>query len=413
MEKQYPRSSSLPKKQFEWSISNFSNAIYNQATKLAPSLWTEEEQNIPNEESEYVQSLLSQLNKVNSDLQSDPKSVTVTDGEIKVQPKTRDSLTKIKSGDSNIEFWTEYIIDDEGKREKYKQLAVAKVRSAPIPSELRKQIWVILSKANLQYATPLYKKLLKMTSPCEREILLDVHRTFPDHEMFKEKDGDGQKALFRILKAYSIYDNSLGFCQGMPFCVGPLLMQNIPEEEVFAVFVALMGRIPKNPILDDLKWDYTVNRIEGTRSLFTTGLDGLDLILYQHSYLVAEILPDLAEHFTEFGVAPSTYATQWFLTFFASCFPIDVVFRIYDIMLAEGPILILIRISVAILSHNQDLILSANDLELIFEILKGNNMVKSYEGKYEMIIAQASELAPVINEKALKDLLIEYNSQFE
>lgn len=55
----------------------------------------------------------------------------------------------------------------------------------------------------------------------------DIHRTFPDHDMFKDRDGEGQMALFRILKAYSIYDSTLGFCQGMPFCVGPLLMQSV------------------------------------------------------------------------------------------------------------------------------------------------------------------------------------------
>ncbi|KAJ3313841.1 ecotropic viral integration site [Boothiomyces sp. JEL0838] len=413
MEKQYPRSSSLPKKQFEWSLANISNAIIDQASKLAPSLWEEDsEQSIPVEDSEYVNSLLSQLNKVNLDLQSDPKSVTANNGTINVKPQAKSSLTKIH-GDSNLDFWIEYLNDSEGKRDKYKQLVIAKVRASPIPYQLRKQVWVILSAANLNSAIPLYKQLLEMTSPCEREILLDIHRTFPDHDMFKDRDGEGQMALFRILKAYSIYDSTLGFCQGMPFCVGPLLMQNIPEEEVFALFISMMGRIPRNPILDALKWDYSINKQEGTRSLFTTGLDGLDLILYQHSYLVAELLPDLAEHFTEFGVAPSTYATQWFLTFFASCFPIDIVFRIYDIMLAEGPVLTLIRISLAILSHNQDLILSANDLELIFEILKGNNLVKSYEGKYELIIEQAVGLSNEINDKVLKELLLEYNSQFQ
>ncbi|KAJ3272097.1 ecotropic viral integration site [Terramyces sp. JEL0728] len=415
MENQYPRSTSLPKKHFEWSISNVSNAIYSQATKIASNMFLdEEEQNIiPEKDSEYVNSLLSQLDKVNSDLQSDPKAVTVDNGVIKVQAQARESLTAISSGDSITNFWIEYINDSEGKREKYKQLVRAKVRSSPIPENLRNKVWILLSKANLDSAIPLYRKLSEMDSPCGKEIEMDVHRTFPDHELFKERDGEGQKSLFRVLEAYSIYDNSLGFCQGMPFCVGPLLMQNIPEDKVFAMFTAMMGRIPRNSILDDLKWDYSLNSAEGTRSLFTTGLDGLDLILYQHSYLVAELLPDLAEHFTEYGITPSTYATQWFLTFFASCFPPAIIFRIYDIMLADGIILTLIRLSIAILAHNQDLILSANDLELIFEILKGSNLIKSYEGNIELIIKEAVDLESHVNDKALKELLLEYNGQFE
>lgn len=49
----------------------------------------------------------------------------------------------------------------------------------------------------------------------------------------------GQEALYRVLKAYSIYDNEVGYCQGSNFIVGVVLMF-LAEEESFWLLVALM-----------------------------------------------------------------------------------------------------------------------------------------------------------------------------
>jgi hypothetical protein len=35
----------------------------------------------------------------------------------------------------------------------------------------------------------------------------------------------GQEALFNVMKAYSIHDREVGYCQGSAFIVGLLLMQ--------------------------------------------------------------------------------------------------------------------------------------------------------------------------------------------
>lgn len=41
------------------------------------------------------------------------------------------------------------------------------------------------------------------------------------------------------MKAYSIHDKEVGYCQGSAFLVGVLLLQ-MPEEDAFAVLVRLM-----------------------------------------------------------------------------------------------------------------------------------------------------------------------------
>ena len=49
-------------------------------------------------------------------------------------------------------------------------------------------------------------------------------RTFPGHPYFSMQLGNGQLALFNLLKAYSLMDQDVGYCQGLSFVAGILLM---------------------------------------------------------------------------------------------------------------------------------------------------------------------------------------------
>ncbi|KAH3831246.1 hypothetical protein DPMN_104508 [Dreissena polymorpha] len=49
-------------------------------------------------------------------------------------------------------------------------------------------------------------------------------RTFPGHPYFSLQLGSGQLALFNLLKAYSLMDQDVGYCQGLSFVAGILLM---------------------------------------------------------------------------------------------------------------------------------------------------------------------------------------------
>ena len=53
-------------------------------------------------------------------------------------------------------------------------------------------------------------------------------RTFPHHDYFTDGQGIGQENLFNVLKAYSLYDTEVGYCQGLPFVVAILLL-NVRE----------------------------------------------------------------------------------------------------------------------------------------------------------------------------------------
>lgn len=64
-------------------------------------------------------------------------------------------------------------------------------------------------------------------------------RTFPTHPYFSAQLGAGQLSLYNILKAYSLLDQEVGYCQGLSFVAGILLL-HMSEEEAFKMLKFLM-----------------------------------------------------------------------------------------------------------------------------------------------------------------------------
>jgi hypothetical protein len=105
-----------------------------------------------------------------------------------------------------------------------------------IPSTLRGIMWQLMSSSKDPDLEQVYSSLLKQTSSHEKAISRDLSRTFPNHEYFKEGGvpgtGTGQENLFNVVKAYSLYDEEVGYCQGLQFIVGPLLLNvGLPVRE--------------------------------------------------------------------------------------------------------------------------------------------------------------------------------------
>jgi hypothetical protein len=82
-----------------------------------------------------------------------------------------------------------------------------------------------------------YRLLLNKQSACEQFILRDINRTIPDHMYFQYKSG--QQSLYKLSKAYSIYDQEIGYCQDLSFFIATLLL-HIPEEQSFNLLCKIM-----------------------------------------------------------------------------------------------------------------------------------------------------------------------------
>uniref|UniRef100_A0A8C6LCI9 Ecotropic viral integration site 5b n=1 Tax=Nothobranchius furzeri TaxID=105023 RepID=A0A8C6LCI9_NOTFU len=249
------------------------------------------------------------------------------------------SLVSSSSASSNLShleedtwiLWGRIVNEWEEVRKKKEKQLKDLVRKG-VPHHFRAIVWQLLCNAQNMPIKDQYSELLKMTSPCEKLIRRDIARTYPEHEFFKEKDSLGQEVLFNVMKAYSLVDREVGYCQGSAFIVGLLLMQ-MPEEEAFCVFVKLMQ-------------DYRL------RELFKPSMAELGLCMYQFESMIQEQLPELHIHFQAQSFHTSMYASSWFLTIFLTSFPLPVATRIFDIFMCEG-LEIVFRVGLAILQMNQ------------------------------------------------------------
>lgn len=131
----------------------------------------------------------------------------------------------------------------------------------------------------------------------------------------------------------------------------------MPDDEAFCVLIRLMN-------------DY------GLRGHFTPDMEGLHLRLYQFDMLVEEHLPHIARHLNQQGVGSTMYASQWFMTLFAYKFPLNLVFRIYDLVLVQG-ISSIFQFAIALLKRNQTTILGL-DFEHLLNFLK-NGLFEEYK----------------------------------
>uniref|UniRef100_A0A672NBL0 Ecotropic viral integration site 5 n=1 Tax=Sinocyclocheilus grahami TaxID=75366 RepID=A0A672NBL0_SINGR len=279
--------------------------------------------------------LLAKLEEQNRLLETDSKTLRSVNGSRRNSGSSLVSSSSASSNLSHLEedswiLWGRIVNEWEDVRKKKEKQLKELVRKG-IPHHFRAIVWQLLCSAQNLAIKEQYSELLKMTSPCEKLIRRDIARTYPEHEFFKE-DSLGQEVLFNVMKAYSLVDREVGYCQGSAFIVGLLLMQ-MPEEEAFCVFVKLMQ-------------DYRL------RELFKPSMAELGLCMYQFEYMIQEQLPELHVHFQAQSFHTSMYASSWFLTIFLTSFPLPVATRIFDIFMCEG-LEIVFRVGMAILQMNQ------------------------------------------------------------
>jgi hypothetical protein len=159
-----------------------------------------------------------------------------------------------------------------------------------------------------------------------------------------------QDALFNVCRAYALYDSEVGYPQGMNFIIMPMLF-TMSEEEAFCLLVRLMNKYQ-------------------LRDLFVAEMPGLHLHLYQFERLLEDVEPALYCHLNRRGVSPKLYATQWFLTLFAYRFPLQLVMRVYDLLLCEGLEGAILKFGMAVMQRNSQTLLGMNDMQALTTFLK-------------------------------------------
>ncbi|XP_032592680.1 TBC1 domain family member 4 isoform X2 [Drosophila grimshawi] len=229
-----------------------------------------------------------------------------------------------------------------------------------VPRSKRGDVWTFLAEQHSMNMAPVdtkrfpnfntpYHTLLKQLTEHQHAIFIDLGRTFPNHQFYKDPLGLGQLSLFNLLKAYSILDPELGYCQGLGFICGVLLL-HCDEASAFQLLKHLMFcRNMRTKYLPDMK--------------------KFQLQLYQLSRLVKDHLPDLYVWLDQNDVSPTLYAAPWILTVFSSQFPLGFVARIFDLVFLESSDVIF-KFAIAMLSVHKQQLLARDNFEEIMDYLK-------------------------------------------
>ncbi|CAG5119981.1 unnamed protein product [Candidula unifasciata] len=224
-----------------------------------------------------------------------------------------------------------------------------------IPGDLRPDVWMQISKASKRMAAEpsKYRTLQgQRTDPAVAEaISLDIHRTFPENVYFSQLSDPNslQRPLQNILEAISLSNPHIGYCQGMNFVAGLLLLIVKSEEKAFWLMDTLIQKI----LPDFYAPDMVAIRAEQ------------DLL----GEIVRWKLPQVHAHLEALGVQWCLVGMKWFICLFADVMPVETVLRIWDCLFLEGS-KILLRVALTLITLNKDSLLKCTNFPQAVDVFK-------------------------------------------
>ena len=263
---------------------------------------------------------------------------------------------KLLTINARIEKWN-YMLKNFNDFKKNKFHKLKERTRKGIPDNLRGYAWQILSGVDEFYKKNLYQQL--ENEPADRAIediiINDIDRTFPKCQFFKDKYGNGQRKLLKVLSNYSKYNKEVGYIQGMAF-ICALLLTYMDEERSFFMFHTLIK-----------KYD-----LEG---MYLPGFKDLKKKFFVLLNLEKKFLPKCYRVLQKDEVYPGTYASEWFICLFARNLDFNVLVRIFDTFLLEG-FKVIYRFSLAFIKlKEKDLLESKNGIDSTILIM--NNCLKN------------------------------------
>jgi hypothetical protein len=160
-----------------------------------------------------------------------------------------------------------------------------------------------------------FYRLQEESSADDMQIDVDVPRTINRHIMFRRRYRGGQRLLFRVLHAMSLYLPETGYVQGMAALAATLLCY-YEEDKAFVMLVRL--------------WQH-----RGLERLYEKGFIGLMDALedFEKNWLRGG---EVAKKLDELGITSTAYGTRWYLTLFNYSLPFPAQLRVWDVFMLLG-----------------------------------------------------------------------------
>ncbi|KAG9394159.1 Rab-GTPase-TBC domain [Carpediemonas membranifera] len=250
-----------------------------------------------------------------------------------------------------------------------------------IPEQFRGVVWQKLLASRVLYEhhelenpfKSVYSALLTQTNE-EAAITIekDITRTFPSHAMFRSDNTAGKDALEHNLNAFACYKPEVGYCQGMGFIDGVLLMYMSEKEAFWALRQIVVDRMP---------------------GIFNTGFPMLQVRFKQWNKLLSKREPAIFKALARHNIDASFYTTQWFMTLFIYAAPFEVAVRIFDCFCCEG-VKIVFRVGLTYIAALKKTILKAPFEQVMVAIQRTPLTLELFESAIDLKLKSAEFALP-------------------
>ncbi len=140
------------------------------------------------------------------------------------------------------------------------------------------------------------------------------------------------------------------------------------------------------------------------RSSYMPDLAGLHVRIFQFRELLRSALPELSSHLDDLQVDPAAYVSQWFLSFFAVTCPLPMLFRMYDVLFAEGAAETIMRVALSLMQKNQTRLLACAELEDAIQLLLSRSLWGCYNYNADEFVLHFLGFSNVVTRDRLASL---------
>ncbi|XP_078237330.1 TBC1 domain family member 2B isoform X2 [Pogona vitticeps] len=266
------------------------------------------------------------------------------------------SLTEHQDMSTGVK-WENYLASTVN-REMVRSVELKSLIRSGIPHAHRSQVWKwcishhvkkFKDSADPGYFQRLLQNALKKQNPASKQIELDLLRTLPNNKHYASPTSEGIQKLRNVLLAFSWRNPDIGYCQGLNRLVAIALLY-LEQEDAFWCLV-------------------TIVEVFMPRDYYTKTLLGSQVDQRVFKDLMSEKLPRLHAHFEHYRVDSSLITFNWFLVVFVDSVVSDVLFKIWDSFLYEGP-KVIFRFALALFKYKEEEILKLQDSMSIFKYLR-------------------------------------------
>uniref|UniRef100_A0A7I4Y580 Rab-GAP TBC domain-containing protein n=1 Tax=Haemonchus contortus TaxID=6289 RepID=A0A7I4Y580_HAECO len=245
-----------------------------------------------------------------------------------------------------------------------------------VPAPLRKEIW-------LRNCAPRgAPRVVNVPESVVEAIRLDLPRTFPNNQYLRSERV--RNALGRVLYSLAQHVPSVGYCQGLNFVAGLILLVLKDESKASDLLVQIVRQ----------RQDY-----------YNESMSGLQRDTKVLQWILTKECPEVVRTLKALDVGLDLIIGKWFLCWFAEVLPLETVLRIWDCMIYDGNDVWLFRVCLCLIRANRRQIGASKTLDQLIRVF--GDITRSRKALYCHQLIESAKL-----ERVSQKMIDELRSRF-